>query len=148
MRHRPLRAAVVSAEVRFPTRIAASAIVSLLLLGCRTPVLLPPASAGPEVVLDAYLRLLVAGDCETGRQLAAATFTKGNGELCGAARVRAYAIEVPPARPSADEVVFGTRLTTTGTADGSVPAGEIIWFYDLRREPGGPWRIAGGGSGP
>lgn len=109
---------------------------------------LPPTSAGPEVVLDAYLRALRAGDCDTGRKLATATFVKGNGELCGATHVSAYQINPEPARPSPDETVFGTTLTTTGTADGSIQAGEITWFYSLGRQPDGSWRIVGGGSGP
>lgn len=67
-----------------------------------------PPSAAPEVVLDAYLRALVAGDCETGRKLATATFVKGNGELCGDTQVSPYRIQPEPARPSADETVFAT----------------------------------------
>ena len=46
------------------------------------------------------------------------------------------------------EVVFAKTLTTTGTSDGSVPTGDITWFYALDRTHGGAWRIAGGGSGP
>jgi hypothetical protein len=38
------------------------------LVSCGLPVTQPPTSARPEVVLDAYLRTLVAGDCATGRQ--------------------------------------------------------------------------------
>ena len=109
---------------------------------------LPPASAAPEVVLDAYLRALVAGDCETGRKLATATFVKGNVELCGDTQVSAYRIQPEPARPSADETVFATTLTTSGTADGTVQAGDRTWFYSLDRQHDGSWRIVGGGSGP
>lgn len=109
---------------------------------------LPTASAAPEVVLDAYLRALVAGDCDTGRKLVTTTFVKGNGELCGDTQVSAYRIQPEPARPSADEAVFATTLTTSGTADRAVQAGDIIWFYSLDRQPDGSWRIVGGGSGP
>ncbi len=109
---------------------------------------LPPVSASPAVVLESYLRALVAGDCNTGRKLATGTFAKGNGELCGVTRVTAYQVQAEPAHPSSDEVVFATTLTTTGTADHSIQAGRMVWFYSLDRQPDGSWRIVGGGSGP
>jgi cellulase/cellobiase CelA1 len=109
---------------------------------------LPPPTAAPEVVLDAYLRALVAGDCDTGRKLATATFAKGNGELCGDTHVSAYQINPVPARPNAGEVVFSTTVTTTGTADGSILPGAMTWFYSLDQQPDGSWRLVGGGSGP
>ena len=124
------------------------AMLVLALAACQPAVAVPPDSAGPEVVLDTYLRALVAGDCDTGRKLATATFGKGSGELCGATRVSAYRIDPGTARPSADEVVYSTILTTTGTDDGSVKPGETLWFYSLDRQPSGSWRIAGGGTGP
>ena len=108
----------------------------------------PPDSAPPDVVLQAYLRALLAGDCATVSQLAAATFHKGNGELCGSVRVSAARIDGPPATPTATEDVFGTTITTNGSPDGSIQPGETIWFYDLIRQPNGAWRIAGGGTGP
>ena len=104
--------------------------------------------SSPAIVLDTYLRMLVAGDCNAGRRLASATFGKGNGELCGATQVSAFVIDPGPARPSSNEVVFAARITTSGTADGSVPAGEVTWFYSLDRRLDGSWRIVGGGSGP
>jgi hypothetical protein len=125
-----------------------SLLLALVLGGCGPAVQLPPDSAAPAVVLDAYLRALVAGDCNTGRQLATESFGKGSGELCGNARVSAYRIDGEPARPSADEVVFSTTLTTAGSDDGSIEPGEIIWFYSLDRQPNGSWRIVGGGTGP
>jgi hypothetical protein len=122
-------------------------ILALAVAACQPAVAVPPDSA-PEVVLDTYLRALVAGDCSTGRTLATATFQRGNGELCGSTGVTAYRIEARPARPSADEVVFYTHLKTTGSDDGSIEPGEIGWFYSLDRQPTGAWRIAGGGTGP
>jgi hypothetical protein len=113
----------------------------------RAAISLPPASAGAEVVLDAYLRALVADDCDTGRRLATATFAWGSGELCGATRVTAYTINPVPAG-SATEKVFATTITTSGTADGSIQAGAMTWFYDLMQQADGSWRLAGGGSGP
>ena len=109
---------------------------------------LPPPAAAPEVVLDAYLGALVAGDCDAGRKLATTTFVYGSGELCGATRVSAYEINPVPARPNAAEVVFSTKVTTTGTADGSIHPGAMTWFYSLDKQPDGSWRLTGGGSGP
>ena len=108
---------------------------------------LPPASAGADVVLDAYLRALVAGDCATGRKLATATFVKGNGELCGDTRVSDYKINPEPGG-GGTENVFSTAITTSGTSDGSVQAGTMTWFYQLDQQSDGSWRLAGGGSGP
>jgi hypothetical protein len=108
---------------------------------------LPPASAGADVVLDAYLRALVAGDCATGRKLTTATFVKGNGELCGETRVSDYKINPEPGG-GGTEKVYSTTITTSGTSDGSIQAGSMTWFYDLVQQPDGSWRIAGGGSGP
>ena len=127
--------------------IAGMALVALT--ACAAAVALPPASASPQVVLDTYLRALVAGDCSIGRELwseGAATGVRG--DLCGETQVSAYGIGGEPAQPTANELVFVTTLTTTGTRDGSVRAGQITWFFTLRREANGVWRIWGEGSGP
>jgi len=130
-------------------RLELGSMVLVLLLGaCAPAVALPPDSASPEVVLDTYLRALVAGDCAIGHKLAVGTFSTSNGDLCGSTQVKAYGILGAPAQPTTDEEVFATTLTTTGTADGTLPAGQITWFYALDRQPNGSWRISGGGSGP
>ena len=131
-------------------RALAAGLTSLLLLAsCAPAVSLPPEPASPDVVLDTYLRALVAGDCDTGSKLATGAFKgRGYGNLCGETKVTAYRILGAPAQPNSDERVFATTLTTTGTADGTVPAGQIAWFFTLRQQTGGSWRIAGGGSGP
>ena len=121
----------------------------LLLASCGASKLTaPPAAAAPEVVLRAYLEALVRSDCSAGRAVGTASFGFGSGELCGHTTVTAYTISIPPATPNATEAVFATSLTTTGTADGSVQPGSLTWFYDLKRQPSGEWRIVGGGSGP
>ena len=109
---------------------------------------MPPPDVPPRDVLIAYLGALVANDCASARQVVLATFTKGDGELCGAVRVTgAHVVDGAPAMPNATEVVFATTLQTEG--DGvSIPAGEITWFVTLQRQPNGAWRITGGGSGP
>lgn len=107
---------------------------------------MPPDSAQPDVVLDTYLRSLVAGDCDMVRYLATSTFRQGNGDLCGGTDVTDYRID-GQVQPSVDEVVFSTTLTTTGDNE-SIPAGEMLWFYSLMRQPNGAWRLTGGGTGP
>jgi hypothetical protein len=122
--------------------------VVLIVAGCwSSRAVLPPDSAPPAAVLDAYLKALNGGDCQTARALVTSTFTVGNGELCGAVRVSAYSVNPTPATPPDGEVIFATTLTTSG--DGvSIPAGDVTWFYDLVHQPSGAWRIVGGGSGP
>lgn len=130
------------------TLVLAGALVALV--GCvpRDRASLPP-DATPRQVLEAYAAALVAGDCGTARTFTTSTFVKGNGELCGDVRVSHVSIDPrPPAAPSDAEVVFATTITTGGSSDGSLPAGDATWFYDLRRQPDGSWRITGGGSGP
>ena len=109
---------------------------------------IPPDAAPAETVLRTYLSALLVRDCDTARQLTTPTFRKGNGELCGFVRVTRARIDGAPATPSAKETVFGTTLTTDGDGGQSIEAGELMWFYDLIRQPTGAWRIAGGGSGP
>jgi hypothetical protein len=108
---------------------------------------LPPDDAPPDVVLATYLQALRAGDCVTGRRLVVETFTLSNGDLCGSVRVIAYSINDEPARPSGDEVIFATTLTTAGGGE-LMPDGEHTWFYGLHRQPNGTWRLVGGGTGP
>ena len=130
-------------------RVLRLSVLSLVLMlaACAPTAVLTPTSTDPGVVLDTYLRALLAGDCDTGGKLATESFRKGNGELCGLTRVMAYRID-GSVQPSPNEVVFSSRLTTTGTPDHSIVPGEMIWFYSLHRQPDGSWRLAGGGSGP
>lgn len=131
-------------------RWALALVMILVVVACGGPsyTTIPPDSAAPAVVLDAYLRALQSGDCSAGRALGTPTFRPGNGELCGDAEVSAFRVVGDPATPNNDEVVFATRLTTSGSHDGTVPAGEIPWFYSLDRQPNGAWRLVGGGTGP
>lgn len=120
-----------------------------VLVACSGPSFSPPTeTATPEVVLRAYLEALVRGECSAGKVLGTSSFGFGSGELCGHTTVSSFIIDGPPAGPTATEVVFATTLVTSGTADGSVQPGTLTWFYDLKRQPNGAWRIAGGGSGP
>lgn len=120
----------------------------MLLTGCAT--FTPPAaSASPDVVLNAYLDALVLGDCSAGKALGSAHFIQvGGGELCGATKVKSFRIDGAAPSPFTDEVVYATTLVTTGSDDGSVQPGTLTWFYDLKRQTDGAWRLVGGGSGP
>lgn len=129
--------------------VVAIVVVAVASAACAAPFAMPADSAGPQVVLERYLAALAAGECDAGRRLATATFTTGNGELCGHADVTAYRLDPGmPAQPSANEVVFSVQLTTGGTDDGSVRPGQTLWFYSLARQPNGAWRLTGGGTGP
>ena len=123
----------------------------ILVLAIQPPaVQVPPDSAPPEVVLDSYLRALVAGDCGTSHKLSAGLLLSIHaGDLCGQTRVTSYRV-LPggPAYPNASEAVFAVDLTTTGSDDGTVQPGGVAWFYSLDRQADGSWRITGGGSGP
>jgi hypothetical protein len=106
-----------------------------------------PTPADARGVLDAYLRALVAGDCQSGRTLWSGGHTTGDGDLCGDATVSVYRIG-DAATPTPTETVYATTLTTGGSRDGSVSAGQVTWFYTLDQEPDGRWLIHAGGSGP
>ena len=123
----------------------------LALTGCDAPsrdsVPPPPAGASPSVVLDRYLRALVAGDCATAHAAATSAFATDPAELCGEVKVSGFSVRRDPATPGPNEVVYMTVLTTNGSSDGTIARGEIDWFYGLKRE-GGEWRLVSGGSGP
>ena len=100
-------------------------------------------------MLNAYLDALVHGDCSAGRALGNAHFIQvGGGELCGATKIKSFRIDGAAPSPFTDEVVYATTLVTTGSDDGSVQPGALTWFYDLKRQTDGAWRLVGGGSGP
>jgi hypothetical protein len=108
----------------------------------------PSDLAPPDVVLRAYLEAVRAGDCAAAsRFVVAATFRTGTGELCGAVNLSAYRADGDPIRPSPTEVLYGMTLTTGGSTDRSIPAGDFLWTYDLVRQPNGAWRIVGAGQG-
>lgn len=134
------------ARVLFSTMFRAAV---LGLAGCAgSTVSPPPDSATPDVVLGVYLDALRRGDCSVGKTLGTSSFVFSNGELCGHTTVSAFSVDGPPAQPNPTQVVFATTLVTSGTADGSIRPGTITWFYTLKLQPSGSWRLAGGGGGP
>ena len=141
-------------------RIALAAAVLAALAGCGPSVTGSPVAsaavesgapsdpAAPDVVLHAYLDAVRAGDCATAsRFVVAATFRKGTGELCGAIKLSAYRPNGDPIRSSPTEIIYGMTLTGGGSSDGSIPAGDFLWSYDLARQADGAWRIVNGGQG-
>ena len=109
---------------------------------------LPPAGASAAVVIDTYLRALVAGDCTTAHALARSTFKPGSGELCGQVKVSSFTLNPAPATPAHDEVIYAAVLAVReGSSDGTIPRGTVTWFFDLKRQ-NGAWRLVSGGSGP
>jgi hypothetical protein len=107
---------------------------------------LPSAGATPRQVLDAYLLALQAGDCATTHEYAVDRFLT-DGELCGRVNVLAYRTDAYRAQPSPNEVVLAETLTIKD-GDQSLPDGDHEWFYTLRRQPSGAWRLSAAGSGP
>jgi hypothetical protein len=95
----------------------------------------------------AYLAALVAGDCPTARALSTAENIANNGVWCDRPRVRSFGSVGDGARPTDTESVYAVSITTAG-GDSSLPDGEHLWFYDLRRQPSGAWRVYQSGSGP
>ncbi len=147
----PPHFAAIMPPIRVRRAITVSCLCLLSLAGCSktsSETASPPsASAAASAVLESYLQALVAGDCTAARAVAASTFRKGDGDLCGSVDVKAYSVNEAPASPGPDEVVYGTVLTTSGSSDGTIAPGKTTWFYDLKRQDG-QWRLTGGGSGP
>lgn len=110
---------------------------------------LPPRSASPSLVLATYLEALSVGDCATARTLATVSFASGEGIWCGPGRPRVLAYENPgnPAQPNATEADFAVAVTTEGQPI-SFYDGPYGWFFIVRAQPDGSWRVDGAGTGP
>lgn len=122
--------------------------ILLFLAGCeRSPVVLPPDSATPAVVLDAYLTALQSGNCDGARALATQEFLDETEGYCSRVRVTGFRVFADPATIRDGEVEFALSLRTSG-GDETLPDGSHIWFFSLVRQAGGGWRVQGGGSGP
>ena len=130
------------------TAVVVAALAAALALGACTHAAgaLPEDGATPRQVLDAYLLALQAGDCATTHAYAVDTFLT-DGELCGHVNVLSYRSNAYTSQPSADQVELATTLTIKG-GDQSLQDGDHLWFYTLRRQPTGAWRLSAGGSGP
>jgi hypothetical protein len=105
---------------------------------------IPPDSASPAVVLDAYLRALQAGDCRTVSQLTnPLVLNQEYVDLCAVTRVTAFSIQGDPVVVDPDTVRLRATITITGTANGILP-GEIAETFFVQRQPSGAWRIIEG----
>jgi len=105
---------------------------------------IPPDTALPAVVLDAYLRALEAGDCDTARALTDPPFYSPSMiDLCGLTGVTRFSIEGDPVIVSPIMVRLRASMTITGMR--AIPAGEISFTYFLQQVRSGAWRIVDGG---
>ncbi len=115
-------------------------------------VTIPPDSAAPEVVLDAYLSALRAGECDIASALAVPTFmTQWNSFLCGGGtRITSFSIIddgwAPPLQRTT--VWLGVQMKTTGIGV-TIPAGRDVFVsfmlqhQVIQRTPSDAWRIFG-----
>jgi hypothetical protein len=129
--------------------ILLAAAGGLALIGSRpsprpATVTIPPNSALPAVVLDAYLRALQAGDCRTVSQLTnPLVLNQEYVDLCAVTRVTAFSIQGDPVVVDPDTVRLRATITITGTANGILP-GEIAETFFVQRQLSGAWRIIAG----
>ena len=106
---------------------------------------MPPDSATSEGVLTAFLEAARHGDCGRARALTTRSGWQQIGSLCGS--VTAYAIGGEGYRRT-NEVGYATTLTIRGGISVAFHENDHTRFFTLGRDPGGPWRISGGGTGP
>ncbi|MEO5940143.1 MAG: hypothetical protein ABIZ72_04320 [Candidatus Limnocylindrales bacterium] len=136
-----------------PARAIVAAVMLAIATGCgpaandMPAVALPPDSATPLDVLQAYLGAMRNGDCGIAHQLFVQPARAGNGDLCGHVTLFSYRLTGDPLISGETEIVYGTTLTTGGSSDGSIPFGDYPWAYDLVRQPNGAWRIVSAGQG-
>ena len=132
----------------------AIAVILVAVAGCRSgdadradTVAMPADTASPLEVLGAYLGAMRNGDCEIAHRLFAGPTRVGNGDLCGHLTLFSYRLTGNPLPHGTTEIIYGTTLTTGGSRDGSIPAGDFLWNYDLVQQPNGAWRIVSAGQG-
>jgi hypothetical protein len=113
-----------------------------------TVVAIPPDSAEPAVVLEAYLDASEAGDCATARQLTMPlVLNEDYVELCGVTRVTAFSVVGVEAPVDPETTRLTARLTIRGPMPGTSTetiVGDINGTYFLQRRSNGPWRIIEG----
>lgn len=141
--------------------LVVTASATALLAGCGgggVPTLGPEAS--PEVVVATYLAAAQSGDTATARSLMTPEHAEQHGTEATGGRLSDVVIGEPLSIGDSEEGE-GPGSTTGGRAevsvpvdaqvtgsDISVPDGSLTWFVRLVREGGGPWLVAGEGTGP
>jgi hypothetical protein len=111
-----------------------------------TPTIHAPASAAADAatqVLNEYLGFVRQGDCPAAAGLYVGTY----GNLCGVLTLAEFTVG-QAAAVGDRELDVATTLTTSGSQDGTIPAGTVTWFFVLTKQPDGSWRITDAGSGP
>jgi hypothetical protein len=128
--------------------ILLAAVVGLAVIGVQPPaspspaaVNIPPDSAPPEVVLEAYLRAVQARDCGTASQLTV-PLVFGAGLCAATFDVTAFSVSGGPAVVDPYTVRLSVDLTITGNSD--ILAGDITWTCFLQEQSSGAWRIIDG----
>ncbi|MGN6243534.1 MAG: hypothetical protein ACTHQ3_07645 [Motilibacteraceae bacterium] len=106
-----------------------------------------PRDASALSVVDAYLTDVASKDCGSAQHVAAATFTRSNGDICGAVKLTAYSVDAEPRSSSPGNVVFTAHITVRGGSASGFSSGRTLWFLSLERQDG-QWKLTGGGSGP
>jgi hypothetical protein len=104
----------------------------------------PPDSAGPAEVFEAYLRALQAGDCNTAHLLGdPQLLTSGFADLCTTTQVTAFSIIGDPVVESPYRVRVRANISITGFDQETNPE-QLNGFYWLQHQSSGAWRISDG----
>lgn len=89
-----------------------------------------------------------ANDFATADKLTTKAFSTVNGDLCSTVSIDSYTHPTHPATTNG-EMIYGITLHVVGRSkDGTIPAGDLQWFYTLQHQTDGSWRLIGGGTGP
>jgi hypothetical protein len=111
-----------------------------------TPTIHTPngAAAGAATqVLNEYLGFVRQGSCPA----AAGLYVGAYGNLCGVLTLSEFTVG-QAAAVGDRQLDIPATLTTSGSRDGTIPAGTVTWFFVLTQQSDGDWRIADAGSGP
>lgn len=146
-RRRPSRAVLASVTLLLSTALVLTVIGSQTVpqpSPTAAVASMPPDSAPPAAVLEAYLVALEANDCAIANRLTMPLVLNSEFvDLCAVTRVTAFVIEGEPAVVDFESVRIRARITITGTTSG-LSAGEITGTYFLQRQASGAWRIIQG----
>lgn len=106
-----------------------------------------PDAATPRDVLEVFLKSFAIGDCAVTRELSTPSGFMQVGGFCDRIHVVDFEILGDGSASGPDAITFGTSLTIDRGTDVLRPGDHTV-FFSLGREPNGPWRVTGGGTGP